>query len=70
MPADTRVRWVRMRSWPGRTTGQGISATSVSPVLRLWRICFMGFVHSDAIFLKISWRQYSDESDESIEKEA
>src|SRR5690554_4718735 len=41
VPADTRVRRVWMRSWPGRTTGQGISATSVSPVLRLWRICFI-----------------------------
>src|SRR5690554_1217198 len=40
-----------MRSWPGRTTGQGISATSVSPVLRLCRICFMGFV-SEAQLLK------------------
>jgi hypothetical protein len=28
---------------PRPTAGQGTSATSVAPVLRLWRICFMDF---------------------------
>ena len=41
VPAETREVVVWMSSWPVFTWGQGMSNSSVEPVLRDWRICFI-----------------------------
>src|SRR5690606_26119918 len=52
VPAEISVRLVRTSRCPRLTWGVGISASSVSPVFKFWRICFTlppGFLYGRSL---------------------